>query len=375
MSKSHAPQLYFRRAYVDDPKTFSRYVPIAEQILCLAEQTDALTDVRLRILKQCATGTTGSNIAKIEFSTFKEGVGIALVSRNHRESLKLLSPFDDHLVSSYIRIRRHMPQSLRLSWQHENMEKYRSKPEAVRLNKISRSEYYDTHRKKINRRRRKRWNEQSSDPKILKKRRKYLSRPDVLARARERMRIRSITHRKRVIAKCKRNHGKPGYRAWRKSFRLSERYKELVKVRQNIYRECAALLKQLNDPDNPWKRHDAALALGIRARDYRGASAALIRTLSDPHWNVREAIVWTLGERREWKAARRLIRMAKDADVSRDNKMLVNILTALWKIGTPETLAIVKRYTDHPNAVVKDEAAKLIRLPPFFILRDKKSNV
>ena len=366
MSRRHIPQRYFRRAYVDDSKTFSRYAPIAERILCLAEQTDAVTENQLNILRQYVAGTTGPNIERIHKP---EGTATAILSRYYLRALEHLSHFDKPLVSRFLAIRnRRTPESFKREW----IERYRSKPEVKIHYKISSSEYYDAHKKEINRQRRKRWKQQSSDPEVLKTRRKYGSRPDVLAKARERMRILRIKHRKKFRAKCKHHCGKPRYRAWRKRFLHSERYLERMKVRQKIYKECGALLTQLNDMEHPGLRYDAAMALGSRARDYMGASAILIGKLSDPDESVREAVAWALGERREWKATQKLVSMAKSASVEGRDSTLVGLIKALWKIGTPDSLAAVKRYTTHSDTTVRETAISLIRRPPFFIMCGKK---
>lgn len=373
MGRLSAPERYFRRAYVDDPKTFLKYAPIAEKILSLAEQTPAVTENQLNILRQFVAGTTGSNI---ERPHKPEGTATAILSRYYLRALSLISNFDKPLVSRFLEIRGlRMPESSKREW----IKRYRDKPEVKLHYKLNYSEYYSgyyaEHRDQINRRRRKRWKEQSSDPRILNKRRKYSGQPDVLAKARERMRILRIKNRKKIRARCKRNCSKPTYRAWRKGFLHSKRYLERVKERQKIYRECRALLAQLNDMEHPGLRHDAAIALGSRALFYRGASKTLINTLSDPDYEVKGAVVWALGERREWKATKDLIKMASSASIEGRYPLLVGLIKALWKIGTPESLAAVKKYMNHSDNNVKETAINLIGGPPFFSLREEKTKI
>lgn len=334
--------LYRRRAYLDEPRVFRQYAPIAEKIMHLAEQSGVLNRKQLSLLRARVQGMSFTTIDPVRGRT-------GVLQRQERTILSRLSRIDGPLVSRFNELRK-----VKLSKKaiEERIAAYRSSPAYVAATAKRRRRWYEKHKTEIR--------AAAQRPSAKRRMRKYKkglywSNPAIRRKAIERAREYHIQHRGECLKKKREYSQRPEVQKHIQKYmkRYKGRWKELA-GRRKEYKQ----FKQMLRSGEPHVREAAAISIG--ARKYRIAFDQLRALLNDENEfdYVRIAVVWTFGENRDWRAVPDLIRLAAKADSDRDESMLVEIIKALGKIGTRDAKEAIRRYSLHPSDLVQAAVRK-----------------
>jgi len=316
-----------RKAFVEDPTVFRKYQPIAEKVLCLVEQTDALHQRKAAWMIEHIQGD------RLNMFTNPTGMTISSLARYIKRSTERLGRIEPDLIKEFIRIRA-MPMSAKAI--REGKLEYRRSEHGKAVALKYNQDYKDRNREEVNRKRRR----YQRRPEARRRRREYNNRPEVKERQVQRFADYYIENREARKDYQRRRRSKRSVRLAIKRFR--ETHKKHRRELDLATKEFAHFGRMLSDPD-PEKRYEGAIALGNRPDTWRYDSNLLELLENDTSPMVRMEAAWALGERKDWRAIPGLVRLGEWGAKERKDEAISAAIKALRKIRVSKAKEAAER--------------------------------
>ena len=295
------------KPFVEDPKVFERYQPLAERLLCLAESTDLITDLQREIVREKLCGNKEKRIAK------DHEIALITAATYAGSAIKTLASLNPQLVSDVKKV------------QHEKYTK----------------EVWAEKKKEYNAR----FNQRHPDLRYLYTKRYAQNHPE---------------RRKETVANYRAKLGET-YQQYLQQYyaknkkRINARLRRYKRQKSRDTREGKRMVKTLKFSSSLLDVQAALLGLGSRPL-YNSFEAILpfIRHKVD---FVKSEAIWALGNRQDREAVPYLSNLARETT---DSLILIKILKALGNINTWPSIAVVRRYLSHKDSMVSTVANRIV---------------
>ena len=295
------------KPFVEDPKIFERYQPLAERLLCLAEGTDLITDLQRDIIREKLCGNKERQIAE------DHCIALITAATYAGSAMKSLASLDPQLVSDVKKI------------QHERYTK----------------EVWTEKKKEYNAR----FNRLHPDLRYLYTKRYAQNHPERRSETCRNWRLKRGEEYQRYIQQYYADNKK----------HINARMRQYKREKLRDTREGRRMARTLKHSSSLLDIQAALLGLGSRPL-YNSFEVILpfIRHNVD---FVRSEAIWALGNRQDREAVPHLANLAGE---TRDSLILIKILKALGNISTWPSTTVVRRYTSHNDGMVSAVANKIV---------------
>lgn len=295
------------KPFVEDPNVFERYRPLAERLLCLAENTELITDLQRNIISEKICGNREKQIAK------DNGIARITAATYAASAMKALASLDSQLVSD-------------VKWlQHKKYSK-----EVL----IERKKEWNA-----------RFNRLHPGLRYLYTKRYAQNHPE---------------RRRQTRLNWQTKHEEE-FKAYRQQYYLKN--KKWIDKKTRRYKRQKSLDTREGRPMVKILRHSTSLLdiqgalMGLGNRPFCDSFDYILPFVRHKIDFVKSEAIWALGNRKERKAIPYLDDLAKETT---DSLILIKILKALGNIDTWPSIAIVRGYISHKDSMVSSVAGKIV---------------